>query len=152
MLTPRPPKALPTARSNFAGQLWALRGRIEPGGLMLMPMKNTKQIALGRVSGPYEYRAHEEDADKRHVVPVNWQHVDLPRSAVKQDLLFTLSSAMSIFSPSKNNAVARWEHLLEHGSDPGQVVRLLQHSTTPQPARRPPTSQPNVTTLMAGST
>ncbi len=113
--------------SNFAGQLWALRGRIEPGDLMIMPMKTTKQIALGRVSGPYEYRAHEEDANKRHVVPVNWQHVDLPRSAVKQDLLFTLDSAMSIFSPSKNNAVARLEHLLEHGSDPGQVVRLLQH-------------------------
>jgi len=97
--------------SNFAGQLWALRGRIEPGDLMIMPMKTTKQIALGRVSGPYEYRAHEEDADKRHVVPVNWQHVDLPRSAVKQDLLFTLGSAMSIFSPSKHNAVARLEHL-----------------------------------------
>ena len=55
--------------SNFAGQLWALRGRIEAGDLMVMPLKTTKQIALGRVTGPYEYRAHEEDANKRHVVP-----------------------------------------------------------------------------------
>ncbi|MGO8965515.1 hypothetical protein [Mycobacterium sp.] len=38
--------------SNFAGQMWALRGRIEPGDLMVMPMKTTKQIALGRVTGP----------------------------------------------------------------------------------------------------
>jgi hypothetical protein len=29
-----------------------------------------KQIALGRVTGAYEYRAQEEDANKRHVVPV----------------------------------------------------------------------------------
>jgi restriction system protein len=110
--------------SNFVGQLWALRGRIEPGDLMVMPMKTTRQIALGLVSGPYEYRAQEEDANKRHVVPVHWQRVDLPRSAVKQDLLFTLGSAMTIFSPSKNNAVGRLEHLLEHGSDPGQVSVL----------------------------
>ena len=107
--------------SNFAGQLWALRGRIEAGDLMVMPLKTTKQIALGRVTGPYEYRAHEEDANKRHVVPVNWQRLDLPRSAVKQDLLFTLGSAMTIFSPSKNNAVSRLERLLEHGTDPGQA-------------------------------
>ncbi|GAB4708683.1 restriction endonuclease [Mycobacterium avium] len=112
-----------------ARQLWALRGRIEPGSLMAMPMKTTKQIALGRVTGPYEYRAQEEDAAKRHVVPVDWQRVDLPREAVKQDLLFTLGSALTIFSPSKNNAVARLEHLLKHGTDPGQLAGLspLKH-------------------------
>lgn len=43
--------------ANFAGQLWALRGRIEAGDLMVMPMKTTRQIALGRVTGSYEYRA-----------------------------------------------------------------------------------------------
>lgn len=106
--------------ANFAGQLWALRGRIKPGDLMVMPLKTTKQIALGRVTGPYEYRSAEEDPNKRHVVPVDWERIDLPRSAVKQDLLFTLGSAMSIFSPSKNNAVARLEHLLNYGTDPGQ--------------------------------
>jgi restriction system protein len=37
-------------------------------------------------------------------------------------LLFTLGSALTIFSPSKNDAVARLEHLLEHGIDPGQIA------------------------------
>jgi restriction system protein len=36
-------------------------------------------------------------------------------------LLFTLGSAMSIFAPSKNNAVPRLEHLLGHGTDPGNA-------------------------------
>ena len=106
------------------GQLWALRSRIEPGDLMVMPMKTTKQIALGRVTGPYQYRADEEDLAKRHVLAVDWQRVDLPRKAVKQDLLFTLGSALTIFSPSKNNAVARLESLLMSGVDPGQAVSL----------------------------
>ncbi|WP_199240249.1 MULTISPECIES: restriction endonuclease [Kribbella] len=86
-----------------------------------MPLKTTKQIALGRVTGGYQYRADEPDRDQRHVVQVDWQRTDLPRAAVKQDLLFTLGSAMSIFAPSKNRAVDRLEHLLAHGTDPGQV-------------------------------
>jgi restriction system protein len=87
-----------------------------------MPMKTTKRIALGRVTSGYSYLDATEDPNKRHVVTVDWQRTDLPRTAVKQDLLFTLGSAMSIFAPSKNNAVARLEHLLAHGSDPGSVV------------------------------
>jgi restriction system protein len=59
--------------TNYAGQLWALRGRIEPGDVMVMPMKTTKQIALGRVTSGYEYRLHEEDPAKRHVVAVHLQ-------------------------------------------------------------------------------
>jgi restriction system protein len=107
--------------ANYTGQLWALRGRIEPGDLLVMPLKTTKQIALGRVSGGYEYRVNEDDPNKRHVVPVRWERIDLPRTSVKQDLLFTLGSAMSIFAPSKNQAIARIEHLLGHGTDPGQL-------------------------------
>lgn len=109
------------ALSNFTGQLWALRSRIRQGDLIVMPMKTTKQIALGRAIGSYEYRADEEDPQKRHVIPVDWQRDDLPRSEVKQDLLFILGSSLTIFSPSKNDAVARLEHLLQHGNDPGQV-------------------------------
>jgi restriction system protein len=121
--------------SNFSGQLWAMRGRIQPGDLMVMPLKTTKQIAIGRVTGGYQYRADEPDPDKRHVVPVDWERTDLPRTAVKQDLLFTLGSAMSIFAPSKNAAVARLEHLLATGTDPGQVP---SHTPTKNP--KSPTS------------
>lgn len=110
--------------ANFAGQLWALRGRIEPGDLMAMPMKTTKQIALGRVTSAYEYRAEDEDPTKRHVVAVDWQRPDLPRSAVKQDLLFTLGSSLTIFSPAKNDAARRLEHLLQHGTDPGAAAAM----------------------------
>lgn len=107
-----------------AGQLWALRGRIRAGDLLAMPLKTTRRIALGRVIAPYQYRADEPDLERRHVVSVDWQRTDLPRSAVKQDLLFTLGSAMSIFSPSKNNAVERLEALLVTGTDPGHAVSL----------------------------
>lgn len=107
--------------ANYTGQMWALRSRISPGDLLAMPMKTTKQIALGRVTSGYQYMADEVDPDKRHVVRVQWLVMDLPRSAVKQDLLFSLGSALSIFAPSKNHAISRLEALLANGVDPGQA-------------------------------
>ncbi len=107
--------------ANYTGQVYALRSRIEPGDLLVMPLKTTNKIALGRVTAGYTYLAEETDPDRRHVVRVDWQRTDLPRTAVKQDLLFTLGSAMSIFAPSKNNAVARLEHLLSTGTDLGSL-------------------------------
>ena len=41
--------------ANFAGQLWALRSRVRPGDVVVMPLKKTSQIALGVVTGGYRY-------------------------------------------------------------------------------------------------
>ena len=117
--------------ANYAGQLWALRGRIKKGDLLVMPMKTTKKIAIGIVTEEYRYLAEQPDPDCRHVVGVDWKVADLPRTAVKQDLLYTLGSAVSIFQPSKNKAVQRIQHLLEHGSDPGATA------TVPGPGPKP---------------
>ncbi|QIG42040.1 restriction endonuclease [Nocardioides anomalus] len=121
--------------NNFTGQLWALRSRIKVGDLIVMPLKTTKQIAIGRVKSGYTFLANDADRNKRHVVQVDWQRTDLPRTAVKQDLLFTLGSAMSIFASSKNHAVARLEHLLSTGADPGQVPSI------PSPSKAKPGSE-----------
>lgn len=51
---------------------------------------------------------------------------------MKQDLLYTLGSAMSIFSPSTNHAVARLEQLLADGTDPGQVPSMGPEITKPK--------------------
>jgi restriction system protein len=112
------PGASSGRHTNFTGQLWTLRSRISAGDLLVMPLKTTKRIAFGRVAGGYRYRAGEPEPDRRHVVAVDWQRTDLPRAAIKQDLRFTLGGALSIFAPSKNNAVARLEHLLVYGTDP----------------------------------
>lgn len=118
------PGASEAKHNNYTGQLWALRSRIQPGDLLVMPLKTTKQIALGRVTSGYQYRANDPEADRRHVVSVDWKRVDLPRAAVKQDLLFTLGSSLSIFAPSKNNAGVRLEKLLLHGIDTGNASQM----------------------------
>jgi restriction system protein len=47
--------------ANFSGQLWALRGRIKAGDLLVMPLKTTKQIALGQ----QRLRQVSEKSDRR---------------------------------------------------------------------------------------
>ncbi|WP_235534491.1 restriction endonuclease [Oerskovia sp. Root22] len=86
---------------------------------MVMPLKTTKQIAMGHVASGYVYRSGELEPDKRHVVGVDWKVTDVSRAAVKQDLLYSLGSALSIFAPTKSHAVERLQRLLEVGEDPG---------------------------------
>ena len=126
------PDASSASAAVQTGQVWAMRGRIAPGDLMVMPLKTTKRIALGRVLSGYHYLSDEPDTDKRHVLDVDWIRTDLPRTAVKQDLLYTLGSALSIFAPTKNGAVARLEALLASGVDPGQTGQ-----SKPQPVPFP---------------
>lgn len=139
------------ARTNAVSQLWALRGRIAVGDLLAMPMKTTREIAIGRVTSPYTYLAENEPA-YRHVVGVEWIR-QVPRSALKQDLLYTLGSALTIFSPSRNSAAARLEHVLQTGEDVGS--HTLASSPASAPAPRPsapdgpdvvdePESQPDI--------
>lgn len=146
------PQDSPGARTNFVAQLWALRGRIEVGDLLAMPMKTTREIALGRVTSPYTFFA-ENDPGYRHVVGVEWIR-QVPRSALKQDLLYTLGSALTIFSPSRNNAVTRLEHVLATGTDVGSTTLTQTPSTAVIPRQTSgvdvvdePESQPDIAEL-----
>lgn len=102
----------------FGGHAMAMRG---PENL------HTQGIVLQ--NRPAE-RSQRRRTDLFALTPAGLQCGDLPRTAIKQDLLFTLGSAMSIFTPSKNNAVARLEHLLAHGTDPGAAGAPLSSATT----------------------
>ena len=132
------------ARTNFIAQLWALRGRIAVGDLMAMPMKTTSEIALGRVTKAYHYLA-ENPPGQQHVVGVDWQR-RVPRSALKQDLLYTLGSALTIFSPSRNSAVARLEAVLATGRDSGTLATTTPHASQPDVVDEPE-SQPDIAEL-----
>lgn len=106
---------------TFAAQLWALRGRMNVGDLVVMPLKDTPALAIGRITGPYEYR-DDEDPSLRHTRPVEWLVTDVPRTAVKQDLLYTLGAFLTICEVKRNDAAHRIEVLAATGKDPGARV------------------------------
>ena len=84
------PDHKPRARGNFAGQLWAFSVAMENGDLVVLPRKLASQVAIGRVTGPYEYR--KVNAERRHTRPVQWLKTDIPRAIFGQDLLYSFGA------------------------------------------------------------
>lgn len=118
-------------RANYTGQLWALRGVIKPGDLIVMPMKTTKKIALGVCTSGYTHRVSESDGGQRHTIGVEWRNTDVTRAAIKDDLLNTLNGAMTIFQAAKNNAEARLVTVMDTGVDPGNGgAAITTHKTS----------------------
>ena len=80
------PEAKEAQARSWAAQLFALAHRIEEGDLVAMPLRSAPQIAIARVTGPYEYRS--DLGDIHHTRPVEWIKEDIPRTAFRQDLLY----------------------------------------------------------------
>ena len=120
--------------NNFTGQLWALTQVIKPGDIIVLPLKTTKKIAVGVCTSGYSYKANEPN-DRRHAIGVDWKRDDVPRLALKDDLLNTINGAMTIFQAAKNNAATRLHRVLDAGSDPGNAN---SYGPTGSPTYSPP--------------
>ena len=96
--------------TNWVGQLWAFRERIQVGDLIVLPLKRRSAIAIGRCTGPYEFHAN---SDVRHTRPVRWIRTDLPRSAFDQDLLYSLGAFLTVCQITRNNAEERIRAVVE---------------------------------------
>ncbi|MEV4251835.1 CBS domain-containing protein [Spirillospora sp. NPDC049652] len=105
--------------ANWTGQLWRFLSGIREGDHVVLPLKtHPGRLAVGRVIGPYVYR-HDAPVGLRHIRPVEWLRTDIPRDAVKQDLLDSLGSLLTVCGLTRFDAARRVAHLAAHGVDPG---------------------------------
>jgi restriction system protein len=119
-----PPKRL----LNWQAQLWAFLDLMAEGDLVVLPLKTSPAVAIGHVTGGYRYRA-DLPSDARHTRPVKWQVTDLPRTAIGQDLLYSLGAFLTVCEIKRHDAVQRLAVLTETGSDPGWKGTIAQTST-----------------------
>ena len=106
------PDWTPRAVQNQAAQLWAFAHRIERDDIVALPLKTRSLIALGKVTGDYQFQ------DKRHVRPVKWIRPEIPRTDFGQDLLYSLGAFLTVCSIQRNEAEMRIEAMLKGGKDP----------------------------------
>lgn len=106
--------------ANAVGQVWAFRGRIQVGDLVVLPLKSRSAIAIGKVTGPYCFRSDLGES-VRHTRNVEWIRTDLPRTAFDQDILFSFGAFMTVCQITRNNAEERIRTVLG-GSSPVAVV------------------------------
>ena len=118
---------------NWAVQLNQLRNDMAEGDLVVVPLKTTGQIAVGAVVGDY-FQAEGDHPARR----VRWLVTDLPRDAVKQDLLFSLGATQTVCGISRNDAVNRFTALAQSRRDPGPGDgRATSRPTDPALAQSP---------------
>lgn len=119
--------------SNYTGQLWTMIHRIKPGDYMVLPIRATSQIAIGEVTSGYRYVADEPDLTKRHQLSVKWLRTDISKTLVKQDLLYQLGSALTVFVIGNNDANYRLRQLLNGLPDPGARASRVASAEKPTP-------------------
>jgi len=102
------PEASKNRASNHVGQLWSLLHRMERGELVVLPVKTTGTVAVGRISGDYQYRT-DLGEDLRHVRPVEWIETEIPRDAFDQDLLYSFGAFLTFGRVQREAAKERIE-------------------------------------------
>lgn len=117
---------------NYAGQVWSFVGRIQPGDLVVLPLKSSAAIAIGKVTGDYQYDA-SAPPDARHRRAVEWLREDVPRSVFGQDLLYSLGAFLTVCQIKRNNAEERIRAIASGQEDPGPLVDEFEPSAGPAP-------------------
>jgi hypothetical protein len=100
-----------------ANQLWAFLSQVRRGDLVVMPSMNNG-FALGTVTEEYRY-LQDAVGTFHHAVSVDWKPDEVPRTAVKQDLLKALGLRSTINRIRSDDHALRVQQLLETGQDPG---------------------------------
>lgn len=118
LLAPVLPGKSDKAVSNYAAQLNAFANRMEIGDIVVLPVKAQSRLAFGVVTGDYEYL--NESGVLNHVRKVDWKRPDVARTAVHQDLLYSLGAFSTVVQISRNDAVFRLSSILNGSpTDPG---------------------------------
>jgi|GEM_PF-137092 len=91
------PAMKPKSVSSSYGQTFRFAHDMQVGDAVVLPVRPTGEIAVGRVSGPYRW---SDDADLvergyNHVRPVEWLRI-LPRTAFSQAALHSFGSFLTI--------------------------------------------------------
>lgn len=107
--------------SNYVGQLWSLIHRMANDELVVLPLKTSGTIAVGRIAGDYQYRS-DLGEDLRHVRPVKWLRDDVPRDAFDQDLLYSFGAFLTFGQVRRDEAANRILKALEIQVDSASVL------------------------------
>ncbi|MCD1269890.1 hypothetical protein B5M43_013775 [Microbacterium sp. MEC084] len=100
------PEEKEKARANWAAQLWAFAGRMSIGDLVVLPQKATRQLHIGRITGPYFFDLSGPES-VRHRRNVEWLQTEIPRTVFEQDLLYSIGAFSTVFQVSRNDAPHR---------------------------------------------
>jgi restriction system protein len=89
-----------------AAQLWIFKAKIQIDDIVLLPLKTQRAIAIGRATGPYQFRS-DLGIPVFHTRPVLWLRKDIPRTSFDQDLLHSLGALLTVCQIQRPNVEQR---------------------------------------------
>ena len=92
---------------NGADQLWRFYSEVGDGDTVVLPRKGTREVAIGRVNGPYSYQPELAGRGAPHARSVEWLVTNIPRSHFDRDLLNSMGSQLTLSQPGAPNAEGR---------------------------------------------
>lgn len=100
------PTDKPKAITNKANQVWRFKNEIEIGDLVVLPLKHEPAIAVGKIKSKYKFTKDYEETVS-HIREVEWITKDMPRTRLKQDLLYSLGAFLTVCRIQRNDAETR---------------------------------------------
>ena len=101
---------------NWTSQVWPFLKEIQEGDLVALPLKGRPAVMFGRAKGGYRYVADAPN-DARNQIPVEWLR-EVPRTAIPQDVLYSLGAFMTVCRISRNDAETKIAALIDRKAAP----------------------------------
>ena len=93
--------------AQSASQLWRFAYELKMGEMIVLPRKQPRVIAVGKIVGDYFYDHDKSQAPLPHARKVEWIVRDVPRANFDSDLLRSINGNGTIFRVNRNNAEGR---------------------------------------------
>lgn len=127
LLAPVMPERSEASIGNYAAQLNAFANKVRVGDMVVLPLKAAGKLAFGVVTGGYRYI--EGAGVLNHVRDVEWKRTDVPRTAINQDLLYSLGAFSTVVQISRHDAAYRLGRVMagadtDLGARPGVALSL----------------------------
>ena len=116
-----------------ANQLWRFCREIQIGDMVVLPSKRTRVIAVGRVSGEYDFRPDASPAAP-HTRTVEWKATDIPRSDFDQDLINSFGALATVSQPQAQDAEERIEAVVSAYLEQADELAPAANADMPPPA------------------
>lgn len=97
-----------TSRSA-ADQLWRFAHEIHTGDIVVLPRKSPRVVAMGRVSGDYQYLPSLEAP---HIRPVNWTAPEIPHADFDSDFLNSFGGQGTVYRIRAQDAESRLAEII----------------------------------------
>ena len=115
----------------YASQLWRFAHEFKIGEMIVLPRRQPKVIAVGKIVGDYVYEPSDDKAPLPHTRKVEWHVQDIPRANFDQDLNSSFNSRLTISQVGRNNAEARIKQTLSAYLDEESSAEAIPPSPEP---------------------